>query len=149
MNNAIERRKFLKICVGTAIVATLPLGIYVLNSKSRLNALVEDILYKNLPGRVISRADIQQFSEEFFVEKYDIALKTHIFAVLDPVIRVTSGFDENLHGKIDKLERLIVTKFLLNSNFFAHETKKKTIIYNGATSSICRTSNPFAQFLTS
>jgi hypothetical protein len=149
MNNPIERRKFLKICAGTAILAALPLGIYMLDGQSRLHDLVESILHKNLPGRIISQDDIKQFSKDFFVERYDIALKTHIFSVLDPVIRVASGFDENLHGKIDKLERMILTKFLLNSDFFAHDTKNKTIIYNGATSSICRTSNPFAQFLTS
>jgi hypothetical protein len=149
MNNPIERRKFLKICAGTAILAALPLGIYMLDGQSRLHDLVESILHKNLPGRIISQDDIKQFSKDFFVERYDIALKTHIFSVLDPVIRVASGFDENLHGKIDKLERMILTKFLLNSDFFANDTKNKTIIYNGATSSICRTSNPFAQFLTS
>jgi hypothetical protein len=149
MNNSIELRKFLKICAGTAILAALPLEIHMLDSQSRLHDLVESILNKNLPGRIISQADIKQFSKDFFVERYDIALKTHIFSVLDPVIRVASGFDENLHGKIDNLERMIVTKFLLNSDFFANNTKNKTIIYNGATSSICRTSNPFAQFLTS
>tara|TARA_R110000851_G_scaffold14121_2_gene47855 strand:- start:196135 stop:196584 length:450 start_codon:yes stop_codon:yes gene_type:complete len=149
MNNAIERRKFLKICVGTAIVATLPLGVYVLDSKSRLSAFVENILTKTLPGRIISQTDIKQFSEDFFVERYDIALKTHIFSVLDPVIRVASGFDENLHGKIDDLERMIVTKFLLNSDFFENNTKTKKISYYGSTDTICRTANPFAQFLTS
>ncbi|GGP71480.1 hypothetical protein [Shewanella saliphila] len=148
MNKSTERRKFLKICAATSIVAVLPLGIYVLDNESRLYQLVEDILTKHLPGRLILQADIEKFSKDFFIERYDIALKTHVFSVLAPLVRVASGFDEDLHGKIDNLERMILTKFLLNSDFFANDAKKKTIIYNGATSNICRTKNPFAQFLT-
>ena len=148
MKNTSNRRRFLIACTGAGIVgAAVPLGIYSLDSKNRLRGLIQSMLENNLPGTTVSQADVERFAADFFVKDDKVTLNNHIFSVLDPVIRVASQYDDGLRARVYDFERKVISNFLLNSDFFATGSDRKSVTYYGTSERICSAANPFAQFL--
>ena len=137
-----SRRSFL-IASG-AVVAVIGAGISGFRFASSREEWVASVIRDNLPGITIDPDSFAKFVQEIVAGD---ALKpvTHRLAVFaeQSVPWVTARIPKVRNG-LDKLERRVLTEFLLGSNFFrVPNPKQETIVYYGPAIAC---GNPFVSF---
>lgn len=136
-----SRRSFL-IASG-AIATALGAGIYLRFGSSR-EQWVESVIRDNLPGIRIDEDSFPTFIKHA-VNSDALKPATHRLAVLaEQALPWVTARIPKVHNGLEKLERRILTEFLLGSNFFrVPDPKRETIVYYGPAIAC---SNPFVSF---
>jgi hypothetical protein len=141
----LTRRQFIfGLIICFAIILTGLTGLLVRKQETR--SLIERVVSKNMQGLPISKIDIKKFAEEYepyfnpsFTKKI---LSNFIWLNHNELSRnLLPGI---LLIKIESIERLIVTEFILSTSLIEQEniTKEKVIYYGYTPVPQC---NPFAQ----
>jgi len=141
---SLQRRKFLITGgLGALALGTVGAGIgarTVLRGSSRA-AWIESVIHNNLPGIEIEAASMQTFvdgmltSNAMQMASVKLAVFADRYAPWLPA-RIASARD-----RLERLERRLLTDFLLGSNFFrVADPKQATITWRGP-ATVC--ANPF------
>ena len=138
-----SRRSFL-IASG-ALVATVGAGFSGVRFANSREHWVTAVIRDNLPGITIDTDSLAKFVE---VAVRGDALKpvTHRLAVFaDRSVPWVAARIPKVRNGLDKLERRVLTEFLLGSNFFrVPNPKQETIVYYGPAIAC---GNPFVSFV--
>ena len=125
-----SRRSFL--LAGGAVVAVIGAGISGVRFASSREEWVVSVIRGNLPGITIDTDSLVKFVEQA-VRSDALKPVTHRLAVFaeQRVPWVTARIPKVRNG-LDKLERRVLTEFLLGSNFFrVPNPEQETIVYHG------------------
>ena len=137
-----SRRRFL-IASG-AVIAAAGAGFSGVRFAGSRTQWVASVIRDNLPGIAIDEESLAKFVEEA-VRSDALKPVTHRLAVFaeQNVPWVTARIPKVRNG-LDKLERRVLTEFLLGSNFFrVPNPKQETIVYYGPAIAC---GNPFVSF---
>jgi hypothetical protein len=137
-----SRRGFL-IATG-AVIAAMGAGFSGVRFAGSREHWVASIIRDNLPGIAIDQDSLAKFVEQA-VRSDALEPVTHRLAVFaeQSVPWVTARIPKVRNG-LDKLERRVLTEFLLGSNFFrVPDPKQETIVYYGPAIAC---GNPFVTF---
>lgn len=137
-----SRRNFL-IASGAA-VAVIGAGISGLRLVSSREEWVGAVIRENLPGITIDAGSLAKFIEEA-VRSDALQPLTHRLAVFaEQNVPWVAARIPKVRNGLDKLERRVLTEFLLGSNFFRiPNPKHETIVYYGPAIAC---GNPFVSF---
>jgi hypothetical protein len=131
---------------GVAGVAALALGgsLAGIRYAGGRAAWIADVVHRNLPGVLIDEASIATFVQDVLASGLLDSDKRRLAILADttiPALRRLAPARE----RIEWLERLVLTEFLVGSNFFrVADPKTQTIVYSGKTPAC---GNPFATLL--
>jgi hypothetical protein len=131
---------------GLAGVTTLALGgaltgIRYANGRA---AWIADVVRRNLPGVVIDQGSIVSFAQHVLASGLLDSGKLRLALFVDTMIPALSRRIAPARERLEDVERLILTEFLMGSNFFrVADPKLQKIIYSGKISAC---GNPFATF---
>jgi hypothetical protein len=138
-----SRRKFLLL--GTAIggLAVAGGGAALLVLTDRHKGWIQATLERALPGYSFERAGLDRFVDDFN-HGHRQSMRLKLFATSQHLIDARWALPEKMAAKVAQEERLIVSDFLLGSNFFqSYPNGPKTITYSGAPEACA---SPFATF---
>lgn len=125
---------------GLAGAAALALGSFAgLRLASGRGAWIADVVRRNLPGFVIDEASIAIFVRDVLASGLLDAREARLKVLADttiPALRRIAPARE----RMERLERLVLTEFLMGSNFFAG-VETQPIVYSGRNAAC---GNPFA-----
>jgi hypothetical protein len=137
-----SRRSFL--IAGGAVAAVIGAGISGVRFAGSREEWVASVIRDNLPGITIERDSFAKFVEEVIASD---ALKpvTHRLAVFaEQSVPWVAARIPKVRNGLDRLERRVLTEFLLGSNFFRiPNPKQETIVYYGPAIAC---GNPFVSF---
>lgn len=140
----LSRRGFL-VAGGLCAVGAGVAGTAVWTSfRDSRAAWVEDVIRRNLPGVTIDEASLQTFVSEMVSHDW-LQPQMHRLSVFaqQTVPWVTARIPKARDG-LEKLERRVLTEFLIGSNFFrVSDPKQETISYYGQATAC---PNPFVTF---
>jgi hypothetical protein len=137
------RRRF--IAGATLIAAAASSGAFWLGLRSEnREAWVEEVLRKNLPGIKLDPASLAKFARIFVQSRQFEDKRMHLAAWMDQVLPSIARRIPKAERRIERLERLVVSGYLLGSNFFrTPDPRTETIMYS---EEIAACGNPFAVF---
>jgi len=108
------------------------------------DAWIEKILRKNLPGIKLDEGSLALFFRDIRAKGILQALRHRSAVLVDQTVPAPTNWVGKLHRANEGRERLVLSEFLLGSNFFrTRDPTRETITYYGG-SSVC--GNPFAVF---
>jgi hypothetical protein len=118
-------------------------GAFLWNRYSQSRASwVEDVVRRNLPGVVLDEPSLQAFVRD--VLSGDL-LQPHLYRIAIFAQQATPWITARVpkvRDGLEKLERRVLTEYLLGSNFFrVEDSRRETIVYLGPAVAC---SNPFA-----
>ncbi len=138
----INRRKFLLSAVGATAVGVA--GLSWSRYAGSAERWVERIVRDNLRDVTLDETTLSQFVNEVLAGDL-FAPRTHRWAVFagQSVPWITARIPKVRDG-LDKLERRVLTEYLIGSNFFrVPDPKRETIVYYGRAIACI---NPFVTF---
>jgi hypothetical protein len=140
MSPSLPRRRALLI--GGLAGSALLLGgsIAGIRYASGATAWIADVVRRNLPGVFIDEASLATFVQQVLESGLLDSPKARLAVLADttiPALRCIPPARE----RMERLERLILTEFLIGSNFFRGDTTSQPIVYSGK---IPACGNPFA-----
>ncbi len=105
-------------------------------------AWIADVVRQGLPGVLIDEASIAAFVQDVLASDLLGSHKRRLAVLADTAIPVLLRRIPPARERIESLERLVLTEFLVGSNFFrVGDPKSHTIVYSGK---IPACGNPFA-----
>jgi hypothetical protein len=132
---------------GAALVTFGSAGaLWVVLRSADSSEWIEAVVRKNLPNVRLDEASLSSFAAgmaraaEFRSKK--IALAVELDALAPTVVRLAPEVQE----KIERLERVVMSEFLIRSNFFRVDDPRTQTIVCGEALPAC--ANPFAVFRT-
>jgi hypothetical protein len=132
---------------GLAGVAALALGgsLAGIRYAGGRAAWVADVVRRNLPGVLIEEASIAAFVQDVLASGLLDSHKARLAVLADTTIPALRRIAP-ARKRMERLERLFLTEFLMGSNFFcAADTKSQPIVYSGR---IPACGNPWATLST-
>lgn len=129
---------------GTALLGTTALGggYYVIDNDRALQAWIETLVARHLPGARIDQPSLARFSGDKLVEIGSNPNYRIYAASLSTGLDI-STLSGALRDKIEAFERKTVSDFLLQSDFFSlDDPSAQPVTYEGSGPTACR--NPFA-----
>jgi hypothetical protein len=137
--SAINRRKFLLLGSAAGGLAVFGGAAYVVTDQG--HAWVREILHRGLPGYTLESRGLALFIDQYFADKNR---KLKAFAAVEGVFNVKWAVPAGVAKEADEQERMILTDFLLGSDFFAnYPPGPKQITYSGMPAACV---SPFARF---
>lgn len=137
--SAMNRRKFLLL--GSAAGGLVAFGgaAYVVTDQGR--AWVREILHRGLPGFTLEPKGLALFVDQYFADKNR---KLKAFAAIEGIVDVKWAMPAGVVKEADDQERMVLTNFLLGSDFFSnYPPGPKEITYSGIPTACV---SPFARF---
>ena len=135
-----------KLLVAGAGVATLGAAgaLWIGSRYDGPHAWIEAVLRRNLPGVRLDPESLAKFVAEL-AERPDIKnRKTHLAMTLDQTMPAITRQMSKAQRRVERLERRVVTEYLVGSNFFrVSDPSAEVIVYAGAMPAC---GNPFARF---
>jgi hypothetical protein len=139
-----SRRKFLFIggvAAGTLAIAGGGAAGFVLSD--RYQGWIEEVLRRSLPGYDLEPNGLARFTEEYYAQRKDNA-RLRLFAATQTLFDTKWALTHEMTRNVDKEERLIISDFLIGSDFFENYPKgPKQITYRGRAEAC---GSPFATF---
>jgi hypothetical protein len=138
-----SRRRFLLGGMASVLAGSL-VGNLSSEHATGQDAWVEKILRKNLPGIKLDEASLPHFFRDIHAKGLLDAYRHRLAVFLDQTIPTPTNWVTMLRHAIEGRERLVLSEFLLGSNFFqAQDPMSETITYFGP-SPVC--GNPFVVY---
>ena len=140
MTHSIQRRGFL--VGGAAAIASASVGFVWLRGAFSSQAWIEDVVRSNLPGIKLDETSFREFVVA--MSRHDwFAPSSHRAAIaVDRTVPWIAARVPQVREGLEKLERRVLTEFLIGSNFFrVRDPRAETIVYYGPAIAC---SNPFA-----
>lgn len=140
MTHSIQRRRFL--VGGAAAIASASVGFAWLRGAFSSENWIEHVVRSNLPGIKLDETALQEFVVA--MSRHDwFAPSTHRVAIaVDRTVPWIAARVPKVRDGLEKLERRVLTEFLIGSNFFrVPDPRKEEIVYHGPAIAC---GNPFA-----
>ena len=136
----MNRRKFLLLSSAAGGFAAVGGGVYLLTDNYR--GWVSDILHRSLPGYALEPKGLALFVEEHFAHRS--SRRRRLLAAAEGVVDFKPMMPAQMAEHFAAEERLILTDFLVGSDFFRnYPAGSKTIVYGGKPTACV---SPFAIF---
>jgi len=136
------RRRFLLMGTAAGALVVLGGGVAVV-AMDRYRGWIRAILRRSLLGYEIEPEGLKRFVEDYNAASRD-GLGVRTFAATQNIYDATFILPEDMKDTVDGRERMILTKFLLGSDFFEqYPNGTKVITYRGAPEAC---GSPFATF---
>jgi hypothetical protein len=137
------RRKLLVASVGVATLGAAG-AIWVGSRYDGPHAWIESVLRRHLPGVQLDPESLAKFVAEFAARRELTDRKAQLAMTLDQTIPAITRRVSKAQRRVERLERRVVTEYLLGSNFFrASDPRAEVIVYAGPMPAC---GNPFAVF---
>jgi len=139
----LERRKLLVMtsAVGTLVVLAGSVTAFVVTDRYR--GWIKSTLLRALPGYDLEPAGLDRFIDEYNARKPGNA-KLRLFAAAEGITNAKWALPSEMVMDMEDEERLIVSDYLLGSDFFQnYPDGPKTIRYSGLAEACI---SPFASF---
>lgn len=130
MNQSVNRRRFL--FGSAAALASASVGWAWIRGAFGTEQWIEDVVRSNLPGVHFDEAALRQFVTA--MGRHDwFAPSSHRLAIAaDRTIPWIAARVPKVRDGLDKLERRVLTEFLIGSNFFrVTDPRAEAIVYSG------------------
>lgn len=138
----IGRRKLLLMGVAAGALAVVGGSGAALVAMDRYRGWIREILQRSLPGYGLEPNGLAQFIDEYY-ERRKSATKLRLFAAAQRVVNAKVALPEEMAADVEEEERLILSDFLLGSDFFeSNPDGPKEVTYRGAAEAC----SPFATF---
>jgi hypothetical protein len=138
-------RRRLLIAGAGAVVAGVAGGVWIGSRLQGREAWIESVLRENLPGIKLDPTSLAKFVKEFAQHREFNDDKSNLAVMMDQAVPVLTRKLEKADRRVDRMERLVVTEYLMGSNFFrVPDPRQETIFYSGSVGAAC--ANPFALF---
>jgi len=138
-----QRRKLL-IAGSAIVVASAGGGLWIGSRLDGREAWIESVLRENLPGIKLDPVSLETFIKSFAQHREFADGKSNIAVAMDQTVPAVARNIPKADRRVARMERLVVTEYLLGSNFFrVQDPTQETIVYAG---SMPACGNPFAQF---
>ncbi len=139
----LSRRRFLVVSVGGAAVLGVAGSVMWDRYAASRASWVEQVVRRNLPGVVIDEASLAAFVRDTLAGDM-LEPHTHRMAVFArQMLPWVALRIPKVRNGVEKLERRILTEYLVGSNFFQVSDPKRTrIVYHGPAIAC---GNPFAR----
>ncbi len=142
---ASPMRRRLLIAGSAVVAAGVAGGIWIGSRLEGREAWIESVLWENLPGIDLDPASLAKFVSEFAQHREFDDEKSNIAVMLDQAVPGVTRKVDKADRRVDRMERLVVTEYLMGSNFFrVPDPRQETIFYAGTVGAVC--GNPFAVF---
>lgn len=130
MSHSINRRGFL--LGSSAVLASAGAGWAWFRGAFGTEQWIEDVVRSNLPGVRFDEAALRTFITSMAQHDW-FAPSSHRLAIAaDRTIPWIAARVPKVRDGLDKLERRVLTEFLLGSNFFrVSDPRAETIVYGG------------------
>jgi hypothetical protein len=139
-------RRRLLIASSGVVIAAAAGGVWIGSRLQGREAWIESVLRENLPGIKLDPTSLAKFIEEFAQHREFSDDKSNIAVMMDQAVPALTRKLEKADRRVDRMERLVVTEYLMGSNFFrVPDPRQETIFYSGSVGAAC--ANPFAVFL--
>lgn len=136
----ISRRTFLAGSIATAAGASGVAWLYT----DRTSAWIERTVRANLPGIALDEAALRRFVQDVRASQLFAPRLSRMTVFAHATLPWVTARVPRARRGLEKLERRVLTEFLLGSNFFqVADPRRTTIIYHGL-ARVCP--NPFADF---
>jgi hypothetical protein len=136
----MNRRNFLIVSGAAGGLAVAAGGVFVLSDN--YHGWVSGILHRSLPGYAIEPKGLAQFVDEHFAHQK--SRKKRLLAAAEGVVDLTPIMPAAMAERLAAEERMIVTDFLIGSDFFQnYPSGPKEITYSGKPAACV---SPFARF---
>jgi len=135
-----------KLLVASAGVATLGAAgaVWVGSRYDGPQAWIEAVIRRNLPGIRLDPASLAKFVAEFAARREVNGRSASTAMLLDQTVPALTRRVAKAQRQVERLERRVVTEYLIGSNFFrVRDPRAEVIVYAGA---IPACGNPFAMF---
>jgi hypothetical protein len=128
-------------------------GVVVLGATSALwvgtrldgtRAWIEAVLREHLPGIQLDPASLATFVARFAEDRELNDKKSNLAVMLDQAVPAVTRQVPKADRRVDRLERRVVTEYLMGSNFFRVPDPRKEMIFYSDAMLAC--GNPFAVF---
>jgi hypothetical protein len=107
-------------------------------------AWIESVLREHLPGIQLDPASLATFVARFAEDREFDDKKSNLAVMLDQTVPAVTRQVPKADRRVDRLERRVVTEYLMGSNFFrVPDPRKEMIFYSDA---LLACGNPFAKF---
>jgi hypothetical protein len=141
--HSASRRRFL-LGGGAIVVAVGVGGKLSFDYWTGRVAWVEKVLRRHLPGIALDEDSLPLFFRDVRAKGILGSPKLRLAVLIDQTVPVASNWVVKLRHAVERQERLVLTEFLLGSNFFrAEDPTRETITYFGRATAC---GNPFAAF---
>jgi predicted phosphoadenosine phosphosulfate sulfurtransferase len=138
-----NRRRF--IAGATLIAAAVSSGaLWFSWGPEHRQTWVEEVLRKNLPGIQLDPDSLGKFVRSFAAGHEFDDKRMNVAVWMDQALPSVARRISKAERRLARLERLVVSDYLLGSNFFRVEDPRKEIIIYGGRIAVC--GNPFAVF---
>jgi hypothetical protein len=139
----LSRRRVL--IAGSAVAATAAAGgIWIASRIDGPAVWIEAVVRRHLPGLTLDPVSLATFIDEFSRRRELQDAKLKLAVNIDQAVPAVTPRVAKLDRRIDRLERLVVTSYLVGSNFFREsDPHTATIVYGGE---LPACGNPFAKF---
>jgi hypothetical protein len=138
-------RRRLLVAGSGVVVAAVAGGVWVGSRLDGREAWIESVLRTNLPGIKLDPASLAKFVKEFAQHREFNDDRSNIAVMMDQVAPALTRKVEKADRRVDRMERLVVTEYLMGSNFFrVPDPQQETIFYISSVGAAC--GNPFAVF---
>ena len=129
---------------GAAVALTSSGALWLASRANDASQWIEAVVRNHLPGIALDDESLRRFAAELATTAEFSTRKVELALFLDAMSPTLVRVAPEVGAKIAQLERLVLTRYLLGSNFFGVESPHRERIYFGAASSVC--GNPFAVF---
>jgi hypothetical protein len=136
-----------RLLIGGSVVVTAGVagGLWIGSRLDGRQAWIESVLRENLPGITLDPTSLAKFVSEFAQHREFNDDKSNIAVMMDQAVPGVTRKVEKADRRVDRMERLVVTEYLMGSNFFrVPDPRQETIFYSGTVGAVC--GNPFAVF---
>jgi hypothetical protein len=142
---ASSMRRRLLIAGSAVVVAGAAGGIWIGSRLKGREAWIESVLRENLPGIKLDPTSLAKFVNEFAQHREFNDDRSNIAVILDQALPIVTSKVAKADRRVQRMERLVVTEYLMGSNFFrVPDPRQEIIIYSGGLGTAC--GNPFAVF---
>jgi hypothetical protein len=134
------------VIAGSAMMLTGAAGgIWIGSRLDGRKAWIESVLRENLPGIDLDPDSLASFIDDFAQRREFNDRRSDIAVMMDQAVPLIASNIEKADRRIDRMERLVVTQYLMGSNFFrVSDPRQETIFYSRGLGAAC--GNPFAVF---
>jgi hypothetical protein len=145
-NARVTRRQLL---VGTAaVVATGAAGtVWLAFRTANASEWIEAVVRSRLPNARLDSASLQRFATQLALDPEFKSKKIELALGLDSLAPALVRIAPEVQRKIERLERVVISSYLLSSNFFRVTDPAAETLFVGGSMPAC--GNPFARFLNS
>lgn len=130
MTHSIQRRRFL--VGGAAAIASASVGFAWLRGAFGSEAWIEHVVRSNLPGIEFDETALSEFVSSMARHDWFAPSSHRVAIAVDRTLPWVAARVPKVREGLEKLERRVLTEFLIGSNFFrVPDPRAETIVYYG------------------